>query len=57
MNEIKTFGADNSEVLWFSEITEDFIASANLSPEEQASFFEQLNDAVLEVCDIWGVGL
>jgi len=57
MNEIKTFGADNSEVLWFSEITEDFIASANLSPEEQASFFEQLNDAVMEVCDIWGVGL
>ena len=57
MNEIKTFGADNSEVLWFSEITEDFIASANLSAEDKESLFEQLNDAVAEVCDIWGVGL
>jgi hypothetical protein len=55
--EEKLFGRDNSEVLWFSEITEDFIASANLSDEDQQSFFEQLNDAVLEVCDIWGVGL
>jgi len=57
MNEITTFGADGSKVVWFSEITEDFIASANLSAEDKESFFEQLNDAVVEVCDIWGVGL
>lgn len=53
----KVFGADGSEVVWFSEITEDFIASANLSEEDKESFFEQLNDAVVEVCDIYKVGL
>lgn len=52
-----TFGADGTEVVWFSEITEEFIESANLSAEDKESFFEQLNDAVMEVCDIWGVGL
>ena len=57
MSEDKLFGADGTEVVWFSEITEELIASANLSAEDKESFFEQLNDAVMEVCDIWGVGL
>ena len=57
MSEDKLFGADGTEVVWFSEITEELIAGANLSAEDTESFFEQLNDAVMEVCDIWGVGL
>lgn len=57
MSEDTLFGADGTEVVWFSEITEELIAGANLSAEDKESFFEQLNDAVMEVCDIWGVGL
>jgi hypothetical protein len=57
VGEVIRFGADGTKVVWFSELTEQFISSANLSAEDKESFFEQLNDAVMEVCDIWGVGL
>ena len=57
VSELIRFGADGTKVVWFSEITEKLIAGANLSEEDKESFFEQLNDAVMEVCDIWGVGL
>ena len=54
MNEEKTFGVDGSEVVWFSELTADMVSK--LSESEQEDLFEQLNDAVMETCDIYKVG-
>ena len=54
MNEVKTFGADGTEVVWFSELTADMVSK--LSESEQEDLFEQLNDAVMQTCDIYAVG-
>jgi hypothetical protein len=53
--EILTFGADGTEVLWFSEITEEMIDRASLNQEAIAQLFEELNDAVATVCEAFGV--
>lgn len=50
----KTFGADGTEVVWFSELTADMVSK--LSESEQEDLFEQLNDAVMQTCDIYAVG-
>jgi len=55
MNEIKTFGADNSEVLWFSEITQEMIDRASLINDAIVELFQELNDAVASVCQDYGV--
>jgi len=52
-NEIKTFGADGSEVVWFAELTEAMVA--HLSPYELSSLCEELSDAVASACDDWEV--
>ena len=53
--EILTFGADGTEVLWFSEITQEMIYQASLNEEAIAQLFEELNDAVATVCEAFGV--
>ena len=53
--EILTFGADGTEVLWFSEITQEMIDRASLNQEAIAQLFEELNDAVATVCEAFGV--
>ena len=49
----KTFGADNSEVLWFSELTETMVE--NLDDDELESLLLQLNKAVERICVDYGV--
>lgn len=53
--EILTFGADGTEVLWFSELTQEMIDKASLNQEAIAQLFEELNDAVATVCEAFGV--
>ena len=53
--EILTFGADGTEVLWFSELTQEMIDKASLNDEAIAQLFEELNDAVATVCEAFGV--
>ena len=53
--EILTFGADGTEVLWFSELTQEMIDRASLNQEAIAQLFEELNDAVATVCEAFGV--
>jgi hypothetical protein len=53
--EILTFGADNTEVLWFSEITQDMIDRASLNQEAIAELFDELNEAVASICQDYGV--
>jgi len=53
--EIKTFGADNTEVLWFSEITQEMIDRASLNDKAIVEMFEELNDAVASICQDYGV--
>jgi len=53
--EIKTFGADNTEVLWFSEITQEMIDRASLNQEAIAELFDELNEAVASICQDYGV--
>ena len=55
MEEILTFGADGTEVLWFSELTQEMIDKASLNDEAIAQLFEELNDAVATVCEAFGV--
>ena len=52
---IKTFGADNTEVLWFSEITQEMIDRASLNQEAIAELFDELNEAVASICQDYGV--
>jgi len=54
-NKALLFGADNTEVLWFSEITQDMIDRASLNQEAIAEMFEELNDAVALICQYYGV--
>jgi len=53
--EVKTFKADNTEVLWFSEITQDMIDRASLNQEAIAELFDELNEAVASICQDYGV--
>ena len=53
--EILTFGADGTEVLWFSEITQEMIYQASLNEEAVIEMFDELNDAVATVCEAFGV--
>jgi len=53
--EILTFGADGTEVVWFAELTEEMIDRASLNQEAIAQLFEELNDAVATVCEAFGV--
>jgi hypothetical protein len=53
--EILTFGADNTEVLWFSEITQEMIDRASLNQEAIAELFDELNEAVASICQDYGV--
>ena len=55
MSEETLFGADGTEVLWFSEITQEMIYEASLNQEAIAQLFEELNDAVATVCEAFGV--
>ena len=55
MEEILTFGADGTEVLWFSEITQEMIDRASLNDEAIAELFEELNEAVASICQNYGV--
>lgn len=54
MSEETLFGADGTEVVWFSELTADMVS--RLSESEQEDLFEQLNDAVMETCGFYKVG-
>ena len=56
MEEILTFGADGTEVLWFSEITQEMIDRASLNDEAIAELFDELNEAVASICQNYGVG-
>ena len=51
--EIKTFGADNTEVVWFSELTEGMIG--HLEADDLAELIDALNDAVANVCSDFDV--
>jgi len=51
--EIKTFGADNTEVVWFAELTEGMVG--HLSPYELSALCEELSDAVARACDDYEV--
>jgi hypothetical protein len=53
--EILTFGADNTEVLWFFEITQEMIDRASLNQEAIAELFDELNEAVANICQDYGV--
>ena len=55
MEEILTFGADGTEVLWFSEITQEMIDRASLNQEAIAELFDELNEAVASICQNYGV--
>jgi len=46
--EVKTFGADNTEVIWFAELTEAMVA--HLSPYEISALCEELSDAIANAC-------
>lgn len=49
------FGADGTEVLWFSEITQEMIDKASLNEEAIAELFDELNEAVASICQNYGV--
>ena len=49
------FGADGTEVLWFSEITQEMIERASLNEEAIAELFDELNEAVASICQNYGV--
>jgi hypothetical protein len=51
----KHFGADNTEVLWFSEITQDMIDKASLNQEAIAELFDELSEAIASICQDYGV--
>ena len=53
--EILTFGADGTEVLWFSEITQEMIYQASLNEEAVIEMFDELNEAVASICQNYGV--
>jgi len=55
MEEILTFGADGTEVLWFSEITQEMIYQASLNEEAVIEMFDELNEAVASICQNYGV--
>jgi len=55
MEEILTFGADGTEVLWFSEIPQEMIDRASLNDEAIAELFDELNEAVASICQNYGV--
>ena len=55
MSEDKLFGADGTEVVWFSEITQEMIDRASLNDEAIAELFEELNEAVASICQNYGV--
>ena len=51
--EVKTFGADNTEVLWFAELTESMVE--NLDDDELEVLIRQLDKAVESICQDFGV--
>ena len=51
--EEKLFGADNTEVLWFSEITEAMVE--NIDDDYLEELFFLLNKAVEKICTEYGV--
>ena len=53
--EILTFGADGTEVVWFAELTEEMIDRASLNQEAIAELFDELNEAVASICQNYGV--
>jgi hypothetical protein len=53
--EILTFGADNTEVLWFSEITQEMVDRASLNDKAIVEMFDELNEAVASICQDYGV--
>jgi hypothetical protein len=55
MEDIKHFGADNTEVLWFSEITQDMIDRASLNQEAVEELFDELSEAIASICQDYGV--
>ena len=55
MSEDTLFGADGTEVLWFSEITQEMIDRASLNDEAIAELFDELNEAVASICQNYGV--
>ena len=55
MSEETLFGADGTEVLWFSEITQEMIYRASLNKEAIAELFDELSEAVASICQNYGV--
>jgi hypothetical protein len=51
--EVKTFGADNTEVVWFAELTEAMVEY--LSDDDLQDLCYQLDKAVAEICESFGV--
>ena len=55
MSEGTLFGGDGTEVLWFSEITQEMIDQASLNEEAVIEMFDELNEAVASICQNYGV--
>ena len=53
MSELKTFGADNTEVVWFAELTEGMIN--HLTVNDLNELRDELNDAVALICESYEV--
>ena len=51
--EIKTFGADNTEVVWFAELSEGMIG--HLEADDLAELIDALSEAVASICDDYKV--
>jgi hypothetical protein len=52
-NEIKTFGADGSEVVWFAELTEAMLENMDDGYLDELLYL--LNKAVKRICKDYGV--
>jgi hypothetical protein len=53
MEDIKHFGADNTEVVWFAELTEGMVG--HLGADDLAELIDALSEAVASICDDYEV--
>ena len=53
MSEVKTFGADGTEVVWFAELTEDMVN--HLTVDDLNELRDELSDAIFQICQSYEV--
>ena len=53
MSELKTFGADNTEVVWFAELTEAMVS--HLTVDDLDELRNELSEAVASICESYEV--